>query len=117
MPGNNKGWFWTPDRLEKLRRVLSKMAQKDSEGWYFYGTGLSRLVANTGRQEELHVTMSQAGEGLKILVFLEILEQGRQGNKVLAYKRRYYPDKIETIGEAEIASYRMHVKQKRSAST
>lgn len=92
MSGNNE-WFWTPGNLEALRSVLDGAAQMDADGSYIGPVALMRYVAEHGPRHGLEVSVPQAGEGLKALAFLGILEPGRRGVHLPGYKRRYYPQK------------------------
>ena len=84
----NQGWFWTPDRLRLLCRVLDRAARRDAKGLYL-GVSLRPYVADEGKRVGLHVDMGNAGLGLNILVFLGVLEH--VGRKRAGYRRRLLP--------------------------
>ncbi len=107
MGGNNQGWFWTSERLNQLRRVLDRASQRDEQGLYFGAISLSSYVVANGHHEGLdNLYHTQARDGLKIFLFLGVLERGRPGPKLPGYKRRYYPDKTRHVSEADILRYR-----------
>lgn len=107
MGGNNQGWFWTPERLAKLRLVLDRASERDSEGLYFGAISLSSYVRTNGHHEGLEgLPHSQVQVGLAIFLFLGALEPGRRGKKLPGYKRRYYPDKAKDVSEADILRFR-----------
>jgi hypothetical protein len=99
-------WFWTPERLERLRSSLNAVAEHDSEGAYFGRVGLQSHVSWHGSRYGLdNVSHSVAANGLAILTFLGVLAPGKRGTKKPGYKRRYYPDR-PPITEADINRFR-----------
>lgn len=106
MSGNNKGWRWTPERLMKLRKLLDGVAGHDIEGSCFIGpVGLSARIFSAAMEARLVTSYLQLGDGLKILVFLNVLEPGKAGNRSPAYKRRYHPNR-SPITWSDITRYR-----------
>lgn len=102
---NSRSWYWTPERLEKLQQTLDGAAEHDSGGLYFRRMGLRRYVVDNGSKHGLSTDTTTAGDGLTILVFLGVLEPGRQGAQPLGYKRRYTPQD-RPITWDDIARYR-----------
>jgi hypothetical protein len=107
MSGNNQGWYWTPERLLKLRQVLNRAAKRDEQGHYLGPIGLSAYASANGKHEGLAgINIGQAAVGLKIFLFLGALEPSVRGAKSQGYKRRYYPDKLDSITVADIQRFR-----------
>lgn len=89
--------YWTPERLEALRRLLDTVAVPDPQG---KGVLLSvekhvrLLVLDIGPQFDLYVGTTQAKQGLDILFFLGVL-----------LPRRYYNPGHPPITDADVARY------------
>lgn len=106
MSGNNKGWYWTPARLQQLKKVLKGAAVRDRRGWYFGPIGLASYAAKHGKKEGLNISLGQANNGVQILVFLGGVEAGMPGAKAAGSKRRFFPGNIQQITDDDIIRYR-----------
>ena len=105
-------WFWTPEQLATLRRVLDKACERDEAGCYFGGMDLGGYVEAHGPKFGLRVDASQARNGIHILTYLGGLEIGARGRKNpdSGYKRRYYPEKIQAITWEDVNRYRYRLR-------
>ena len=106
MSGNNKGWFWTVDRLQLLRQVLNQAAKRDADGFYLGPTPLQAYVVHNAARVGLNVDRTLAKHGLEILVFVGVLEPGRPGRKLPGYRRGYTPSVMVGLSEADILRFR-----------
>ena len=113
--GNSRPPFWTVARLEQLRRVLDKAAERDESGAYFGAFSLGGFVTEQAPSEGLSVSVVLANSGLTVLVFLGIIGPGKQGVKRAGvdYRRRYYPER-PVITEDDLARYRQHVRDRKA---
>jgi hypothetical protein len=106
--GDSKRWRWTPDRLRQLADLLKKPAGRDAKGYFFGTLGLKSYVARNCRDAGLDLSYNQADSGLRILVFLGVLEPGGHGGvkrSNCGYTRRFYPEKLDSITDADIRRY------------
>lgn len=108
MSGNNRGWYWMPERLEKLKQLLDTAAQEDEVGFYFPGDlALVNYVLDNARKAGLEgLTRGRVRAGVDIFRFLEGIDDGKPGVGLARDKRGYYPQKLQSITLSDINRYR-----------
>jgi hypothetical protein len=106
--GNNRGWYWTLDRLKRLKQLLDKAAQQDDKGHYFGGSlALSNYVLDNARKAGLEgLTRGRVKTGIEIFRFLGGIDEGKPGVGLATDKRGYYPEKLQSITPSDINRYR-----------
>ncbi len=110
---NVQPWYWNPDRLKRLCRLLENAAQEDKDGHYIGPFALNAYVLSNGEQVELaDLTVGRVKVGLAMLRYLGVLETGKTGPKTPNQKRRLYLEKASSITDDVVRRFRQEMAAK-----